>query len=91
VKWHRPLPVNARLGAAVLSRSCGRWFVCFQVELPDAGTTATLPHRQGFAPVGIDLGLSALVALSTGETIPTPPITKNLDQLTPPLLLQRAA
>jgi putative transposase len=77
VKWHRPLPVTARLGAAVLSRSCGRWFVCFQIELPDAGATASLPHRQGFAPVGIDLGLSALVALSTGETIPTPPITKN--------------
>lgn len=71
VKWHRPLPENAKLGAAVLSRSCDRWFVCFQVELPD------VEPRQDFAPVGIDLGLSALVALSTGETIPTLQITRN--------------
>lgn len=41
------------------------------------GATAPLSHRQGFAPVGIDLGLSSLVALSSGETIPTPQITKN--------------
>jgi putative transposase len=71
VRRHRPLPANARLGAAVLSRSCGRWFVGLPVERPDA------EPRQDFAPVGIDLGLSALAALSTGETVPTPPITKN--------------
>ena len=71
VKWHRPLPADAKLGAAVLSRSLGRWFVCFQIEVPDA------EPRQDFAPVGIDVGLSALVALSTGETIATPQLTKD--------------
>lgn len=71
VKWHRPLPSGAKVGAAVLSRSLGRWFVCFQIELPD------IEPRQDFAPIGIDLGLSALVALSTGETIPTPQITRD--------------
>ena len=33
VKWHRPLPADAKLGAAVISRSGARWFVCFQIEL----------------------------------------------------------
>lgn len=70
VKWHRPLPADAKLGAAVLSRSCGKWYICFQIELPDA-----VP-REDFAPVGIDLGLSALVALSTSETIATPQVTR---------------
>ena len=72
VKWHRDLPADAKLGAAVVSREAGKWFVCFQVELPDAE-----PIARPFAPVGIDLGLTSLVALSNGETVPTPPHTKN--------------
>lgn len=67
VKWHRDLPPDAKLGAAVVSRSCGKWFVCFQIELPDAE-----PSERPFVPVGIDLGLTSLVAFSTGEAVPTP-------------------
>jgi putative transposase len=67
VTWHRALPEHAKVGAAVVSRSCGRWFVCFQIEVPDAEA----PER-AFAPVGVDMGLSSLVALSTGETVPAP-------------------
>src|SRR5918911_519540 len=33
VKWHRALPGGAQVGAAVLSRSSGRWFVCYQIEV----------------------------------------------------------
>lgn len=72
VKWHRPLPAGAKLGAAVVSRRAGKWFVCFQVDLPDAE-----PAERSFAPVGIDMGLTSLVALSTGETVATPQHTKN--------------
>src|SRR5919206_1468543 len=71
VKWHRTIPAGAKVGAAVLCRSAGRWFVVFQIEVaePEAAGRAT-------KPVGIDVGLSALVALSTGETIPAPQWTK---------------
>lgn len=72
VKWHRRLPLGAKLGAAVVSRKAGKWFVCFQIELPDAEPTERL-----FTPVGIDMGLASLVALSTGETVPTPQHTKH--------------
>ena len=72
VKWHRDIPAGAKLGAAVVSRKAGKWFVCFQIELPDAA-----PIERPFAPVGIDMGLTSLVALSTGETVPTPQCTKN--------------
>lgn len=71
VRWHRSLPADAKIGAAVLSRSCSKWYVCFQIELPETATV----ERQ-FTPVGIDLGLTSLVALSTGETVPTPQHTK---------------
>lgn len=72
VKWHRALPEGATAGAAVLSRSCGKWYACFQVEVPDAETV-----ERPFCPVGIDLGLTSLVALSTGRTVPTPRWTKD--------------
>lgn len=71
VKWHRDLPPEAKVGAAVLSRSCGKWFVCFQIEVPDPE-----PAARGFRPVGVDAGLTALVTLSTGERVETPQWTK---------------
>src|SRR5271166_353043 len=71
VRWHRALPPGAKVGAAVVSRSCGKWYVCFQIELPDAA----FPERT-FAPIGVDLGLTSLVALSNGETVATPQHTR---------------
>lgn len=67
VRWHRTLPPDAKVGAAVVSRSRGKWFACFRIEVPDAA-----PEPRPFAPVGVDLGLASLVALSTGETVPAP-------------------
>jgi putative transposase len=72
VKWHRDILAGAKLGAAVISRKAGKWFVYFQIELAEGE-----PIERPFAPVGIDMGLTSLVALSTGETVPTPQHTKN--------------
>jgi putative transposase len=72
VKWHRPLPEGARLGAAVLTRQAGKWYIVFQVQLPEPE-----PVERAFAPVGLDAGLSALLTLSTGETVRCPPWTKD--------------
>ena len=71
LRWHRDLPLGAKLGAAVISRKAGKWFVCFQIALPGAE-----PVERPFAPIGIDLGLTFLVALSNGETVPTAQHTK---------------
>jgi putative transposase len=67
IRWHRPLPDAAVIDSAVISRKAGRWYVCFQVKLPNE-----TPPERPFASVGIDVGLSSLVALSNGETTPTP-------------------
>jgi putative transposase len=74
VRWHRSLPHNGTLGHAVLSRNGGRWHICFAVDLPDAA-----PRPRDFAPVGMDVGVSSLVALSTGETIANPKWTASAD------------
>lgn len=71
VRWHRELPLNAKVGAAVISRSCGKWYACFQIELPNAE-----PTEREFTPIGVDLGLTSLVALSNGETVATPQYTR---------------
>ena len=72
VKWHRGFPASAKVGAAVLSRSAGTWFVCFQIAMPETA----IAERDG-AAVGIDVGLTSLIATSDGETVATPPWTKH--------------
>lgn len=71
VKWHRTLPAEAKVGAAVISRSCGKWYVCFQIELPDV----EIAQRNSPA-IGIDVGLSSLIATSDGETVNAPRWTR---------------
>ncbi|KAA0586663.1 IS200/IS605 family element transposase accessory protein TnpB [Azospirillum oryzae] len=71
VNWHRDLPAGVKVGAAILSRSAGSWFACFQVTVPDG----KVQQRDGTS-VGIDVGLSSLIATSDGETFETLPWTK---------------
>lgn len=70
VKWHRPIPPGAKVKVGVLLRASGKWFMCFQteVEIPVV--------ERPISTVGLDMGLTSLVALSTGETVPTPQWTK---------------
>ncbi len=58
---------------ATLSFQRGRWHVSFSVKLPDLEPA---PHESGRV-VGVDLGISALATLSTGETVPN---TRRLDR-----------
>ena len=77
VKWHRPLPVNAVVKAVVVTcDATGKWFICFQIELSDV-----LPPIHASLAVGIDLGLSTLAALSTGECIRPPRYFRQAEKL----------
>ena len=66
-KWHRALPSEP--ASAILTRQNGKWHVVFHVEVEMAQATPS-------ATVGIDVGLTALVALPNGETLPRPNFTK---------------
>src|ERR1700712_497212 len=67
VKWHRALPSVPK--SAILSRNAGKWFVILHVDVQPI-------ERAGPDSVGIDMGLTSLVAFSNGETVARQSITK---------------
>jgi putative transposase len=67
VKYHRPIPDGAKIKHVVVKRSLGKWYVCFQIELPDA----EIVERET-AEIGIDVGLHSLLALSDGTLVENP-------------------
>lgn len=62
-----PLRFTGKIMSATISRVADRWFVSLTVETPD---DSHLPKAENQGAVGVDLGVSALATLSTGE----PPI-----------------
>ena len=69
VRMREALRFSGKILSATVSRVADRWFVSIAVETPD---TSHLPQAQNQGVVGVDLGVSALATLSTGENIPGP-------------------
>jgi putative transposase len=67
IRWSRPLPEGAEPSTVTVSRdAAGRWFVSLLCDCP------VEPHAPAEAVVGIDVGITSLLALSTGEKITNP-------------------
>jgi putative transposase len=67
IRWSRPLPEGAEPRTVTVSRdAAGRWHVSLLIEatVTDGAPTASA--------VGIDAGITSLVALSTGEKVTNP-------------------
>ncbi len=68
IKVHRAPPAG-RVKTCTVKREGDRWFAVLTYEVADpAPAPAVMPS----APVGIDLGLTHLAVLSTGETVDAP-------------------
>lgn len=68
IVWSRPLPEGAEPSTVTVSRdAAGRWFVSILVE---DSTVRPLPPVESV--VGVDAGITSLIALSTGEKIANP-------------------
>ncbi|MGW5669398.1 IS607 family element RNA-guided endonuclease TnpB [Micromonospora sp. NPDC003776] len=73
-KLARRLEVGtARILSATVRRDGGRWHVAFCVEVERVERTPTRPR----AVVGVDVGITHLAVLSTGEMVPNP---RHLDE-----------
>ncbi|MFE7748576.1 RNA-guided endonuclease InsQ/TnpB family protein [Streptomyces sp. NPDC057428] len=68
IVWSRPLPEGASPSTVTVSQDpAGRWFVSVLVEDPSVKALPTVD-----AAVGIDVGLTTLMTLSTGEKVSNP-------------------
>ena len=69
VRMRESLRFNGKIMSATISRVADRWFVSITVDVPDQ---SHLHKAENQGVVGVDLGVSALATLSTGETIAGP-------------------
>ncbi len=69
VRMRESLRFAGKIMSATISRVADRWFVSIAVDIQDS---AHLPKAENQGVVGVDLGVSALATLSTGETIDGP-------------------
>lgn len=66
VRMRESLRFAGKIMSATVSRVADRWFVSITVDAED---DSHLPKAENQGAVGVDLGVSALATLSTGETI----------------------
>ncbi|MDR3165816.1 MAG: transposase, partial [Synergistaceae bacterium] len=67
VRIREILRFEGKVVSAIISRVANRWYVSITVDTPDAGPSSPEAENQGM--VGVDLGVTALATLSTGEVI----------------------
>jgi putative transposase len=75
VRMRETLRFPGKIMSATVSRVADRWFVSITV---DASDSLPLPKAENQGAVGVDLGVSALATLSTGESIAGPKAHKAL-------------
>lgn len=75
LKLHRPLPMNARITEVQVKRQADGWHIFLGVELPRPKPLQATGKR-----VGLDMGITSFVALSTGERIAGPRVQRKAEQ-----------
>ncbi len=69
------LRLTGKIMSATVSRVADQWFVSLTVDTPEPSTSN---HVENQGAVGVDLGISVLATLSTGQSIPSPKAHKSL-------------
>ncbi len=75
VRMRETLRFTGKIMSATVSRVADRWFASITVDTQD---DSHLPRSENQGAVGVDLGVSALAILSTGESITGPKARKAL-------------
>jgi len=70
IKLHRPIPAAGVIKTCTITRDVDHWYACFAVVLPDP---ASGTRQRGITKaIGVDVGLTSLLTLHTGDTIDNP-------------------
>jgi putative transposase len=75
VRMRETLRFNGKIMSATVSRLADKWFVSITV---DTQNSSNQPQAENQGVVGVDLGVSTLATLSTGESIAGPKAHKGL-------------
>ena len=75
VRMRETLRFTGKIMSATVSRVADKWFVSINVDTPDS---SHLLQAENQGAAGVDLGVSALATLSTGEKVPGPKAHKAL-------------
>ncbi len=67
MRYHRPIPRNAKMKTCTVLRKNRKWYAVLSVELPDV-----LQKNDLGDPLGIDVGLEKFLTDSDGEKVPNP-------------------
>jgi putative transposase len=67
MEMHRPLPEGAVVKTCTISKKADGWYVSFSLDVP-----ATMKPSHTGEAVGIDVGLTSFITLSTGRKIEYP-------------------
>ena len=70
-------PPSGRLKTCTVEREGDRWFAILTFEVPDP---APPPSTSPESPVGVDLGLTTLATLSTGEKVEPPKFLRKAEK-----------
>ena len=76
VRRHRA-PPRGTVKAVTISREVAAWYATFQYEVPDPAPPFPQLSR---TPVGVDLGLTHLAFLSTGESVEAPQFLRRAER-----------
>jgi putative transposase len=80
--FHRPIPKDAMLKTCTVTREpCGEWYASLIYEdvVPLQNVTVPITHVI-MSPVGIDLGLKALVTTSDGQEVEPPKFLRKAER-----------
>jgi len=69
---HREIPEEGTIKTCAIKRAVDQWYVSFTVELPHSDKEGERVEINPASAVGIDLGLTDMATLSTGEKIDNP-------------------
>jgi putative transposase len=68
IEVHRK-PHEGKVKTCTVKREGDRWYAILTIEVPDSVPPSVMPPTR---PIGVDLGLTALATLSTGEKVEPP-------------------
>lgn len=83
ISFHRPLPKNSKIKQITIKRDkCDDWYACLHIEIENNPNKVKFESINKGNCIGVDVGITDIVAFSSGELISNPKFLKNIEYRT---------